>query len=893
MKVVPTTIVDQSPQPTPHNQTQTPHKNETTVKCTTSTTCTRLPNDYADVTLEAILCSWLPRPATVAVAAASARINSAYNSIVSAKLERSAARDSLAQLLCEAWDIEEELNSKFGFIATVLYALQVALPVYQSPIVKTAAPLQLLADVICSRDLLTIAYNSWDTTAGIVHAHKHAMRPPDLPAKAHPGAVGKVNVCYALVRGALATMDQSLYSEIKHYERHPAFRLLYNDQAAGVALYAFALKGVFRQPVRLALTLVLFPALAKDLTNVLKSLGANGVLHGALLCEADTIRGRAVGTVSLVDEAKSRSRRELLNVYEPDRKELADAIKAVLAEELPERYRATEWEDVDHFWARRSAHTANGAHHDSRFQVNRRIASHNTRRSAMEQVEHNLITSWDAKCEYSASLKLEHGKSRALFSADTSSYYAFSHLLTTVERKWVGKRVLLDPGLGGTYGMVRRVKAAGTGVYLMIDYTDFNAQHSLWAQQTVIRSVGETLAYPGELLDKLVSSFDNGTITVPLSRVEHNARVSRQYKIAGTLMSGHRATSFINSVLNRAYLLTVDKHFADVFALHVGDDVCCVCKTRHQAALLIAATMLSGVRINPVKQSVGEVTFEFLRTATSGATTYMYVARSISSFVSGNWTSMNVLNPMEALTTMARAAWTFENRTGCSGKGRIFGPFISHCCKMISDAEAAGIAAGTVSVNAGPVRYSGPVVKCIDVVADNSQATAQLRHKLARLDASARCATNAYLRDCITKYDAVAMAVAERTPLAPMLRASYAKALASSGDTSASRVIVRRRTFALRVTKPQLLDVVKIAKTYNPINPSFVACLLLPGMTKRQVDKFIQLTGLNYDYVAEIRKDSCSAPAVTMSPIVYSDAASFTTHANLMVPLLGRHRYLA
>lgn len=893
MKVVPTTVIDQSPQTTPYNQTQTPH-NKTATTTNPATALLDDPfSDYSAVTLEAVLCSWLPRPATVAVESASAYINGMYENITAGQLDGRTARDQLATLLCKAWDLEEDLTTKYGFIATVLYTLQVALPVYQNRVVKTVAPLQLLADVICSRDLLTVAYDSWDATAGTVHAHKHTMRPPDLPAKAHPGAVGKVNVCYALVRSAIARIDSSLYSALRHYERHPAFRLLYNDQAAGVALYAFALKGMFRQPVKLALTLVLYPALAKDLTNVLKSLGANGVLHGALLCEADTIRGRAVGNVSLVDEARCRSNPSLLNVYEPDRQELLDAIRAILAEELPECYRATEWEDVDHFWARRSAHTANGAHHDSRFQVDRRIASHNTRRSAMEQVERNLITSWDARCEYSASLKLEHGKSRALFSADTSSYYAFSHLLTTVERKWVGRRVLLDPGLGGTYGMVRRVKAAGPGVYLMIDYTDFNAQHSLWAQQAVIRSVGETLAYPGELLDKLVASFDNGTITVPLSRAEHNVRTGRHYKIAGTLMSGHRATSFINSVLNRAYLLTVDKHFADVFALHVGDDVCCVCRTRHQAALLIAATMLSGVRINPVKQSVGEVTFEFLRTATSGDTTYMYVARSISSFVSGNWTSLNILNPMEALTTMARAAWTFENRTGCSGKGRIFGPFIAHCCKMISDTEAAGIAAGTVSVNAGPVRYAGPVVKCIDIVADNSHETAQLRRKLARLNANARCATNAYLRDCVTKYDAAAMAVAERTPLTPMLRASYAKALASSGDTSAGRVVVKRRTFALRVTKPQLLDVVKIAKTYNPINPSFVACLLLPGMTKRQVDKFIQLTGLDYDHVAEIRKDSCSAPAVTMSPIVYSDAASFTTHASLMVPLLGRHRYLA
>ncbi len=95
-------------------------------------------------------------------------------------------------------------------------------------------------------------------------------------------------------------------------------------------------------------------------------------------------------------------------------------------------------------------------------------------------------------------------------------------------------------------------------------------------------------------LQWLIESFDN----------MHVMDMDGEWqRISGTLMSGHRMTSIINTILNAAYLRIVlgnDIYNACNF-LHVGDDVLATCDEASVAHTVVNATMQSSLRFQRQK----------------------------------------------------------------------------------------------------------------------------------------------------------------------------------------------------------------------------------------------------------------------------------------------------
>lgn len=789
------------------------------------------------------------------------------------------------------WAKQLAILTKVGFIPMCAFVTAFDFPVIQVAAARTAANIQLIADCLADQTITELLDTGQLRDDNIEYADPTGVTPPIFKQKSHAGAVGKINMPYRAMRKSISAYSQQIYATLRYYEaKHASLKLLYDDQASGWAMQTVGLWGLFANPAAIALNMIALPSVAKQVTNLLKGLGANSSLHGAVLCEMDTLRGRGVGAVSLGQEIRVRCDAQQLNCYKPDMSALKQAITAVLDDELPREHRSVIWEDVEHFWQRRCAHTSNGSHHDHRFRCTVSVASQQTRRSAMEQVEENLITNWDGKAYFTPSIKLEHGKSRALFSADTSSYYAFSHLLTTVERKWKHYKVILDPGRGGSYGIVERIKRAGAKIHLMLDYTDFNSQHTIEAQKMVIKLTAEALGYPNRLLNKLVESFDNMYIIHQLNDNRSRGRHVRTSHVAGTLMSGHRATSYINSVLNRAYLLCVSRSMSSTYSCHVGDDVYIASPDLGYAAQLLQACRTAGLRFNPIKQSVGPVCFEFLRAATHGNTTYMYAARCVSAFISGNWTSDMKLTPDEAVANMVRAAWTFNNRTGCLGKGIILALPIRILLKICMD-DAVGIAGGTISVNGGPVRYATDAIKVCTITRDDNTDGGRMRRKLASLPDNARYATTAYLKNCLTRYDSAAILITRRKPNLSMLRASYAKALTIGGGERGGKLSVRVTTQHVNIKGVTVLSRELLVKPYNILNPSFVADLLIPTMSTKEVDEFVTITGVPQWCVDELRRTKRTMPNIIITPVGYSDAASLRCKHDEAVAIQHHHAY--
>lgn len=592
---------------------------------------------------------------------------------------------------------------------------------------------------------------------------------------------------------------------------------LYNDQASAVCMYYIALAGNAANPILLlhSIVSVYYPELAKALSIIVKNCGANGTLFGAKLCEAQTLTGRGVGDCDLMAEARYRCNKGMCSqsVWACDLDKLRYYVHLVLEDELKDQ--VVEFEDLDSFWKRRwqwcvnGSHSAVLGHHDSRFRVKIPQVSQVHRRCVAEQIKDEPISTWNGEAYFTGSLKLEHGKLRALFACDTLTYFAFEHLLRPVEAKWHGHRVLLDPGRGGMVNILKRIhmmRESG-GCNIMIDFEDFNSQHSLEAQKIVFEELIKLTGYDQELGATIIRSFDHMNCYVGGRRVGH---------MYGTLCSGHRATTFINSVLNAAYIATVLDTYTSYTSMHVGDDVYMVCKDIESAAVIMQRLHESTLRINPMKQSVGVHAAEFLRMAVGADSAQGYVARSISSAISGNWLTLHKQSPREFLQTMVEHSWTLVNRSADATIATLLVRSVSRVTR-IKRKILRRLLLGTTALNNGPVRASNSnYLVCCQVKEDEDpRGTFSASARYDTLSTLPRFASTDYLTYCSTEMERRLLQDLNVSIINTMVSTSYDKTLSSSDNNCdykgfrysvATNPIVRACSSAVFLTARNFVD---------------------------------------------------------------------------------------
>lgn len=600
-----------------------------------------------------------------------------------------------------------------------------------------------------------------------------------FPRKAHPLAGKKANLYLDLVLADLGVLSRgylqdcgAAFSRIQPGE-------LYDDQACSAVVFAWAAapRLGFRRACELAIACALHPESGKALSNILKATGNNTVAQGALLCELNVLVGRGVADVDLLADAMRRIGPPAEGmVVCPNEMELRNAVRAIYAEEIKPGVR---FQDLDRFWAERYRWCVAGSHSrsanrtwlDTDLLPMQGLPPRLTRRMVSEMVHDNPLHSWDGRVGVSVSAKLEHGKSRALYSCDTRSYYAFTWLLRPVEQAWAGRRVVLDPGGDGHIGMVNRVNgmagARRKRCYTMLDYSDFNSQHSLRAQQIVI---SELISHCGldrhPLAAPLIASF--GLMDIYF-------RGQKLGRVGSTLMSGHRGTSFINSVLNAAYVrIAIGRHeYANIQSLHVGDDVLIVCDDCEHGWRIVKQIESIGCRLQHSKQSVGQLGFEFLRMAGHPRRgVHGYLARSVAGLVSGNWVSDVAMAPDTALRSMVHQARSIINR---SGNERAYAIMVSSVCKMtgLDRAIAMEFLSGEVAIAPGPCyRDDGRYCfRYVSAVATRRHA-AQSETWLSRLP---RYASIAYIEKGCSTVERIGLDIAGTIPWRAMASASYGR----------------------------------------------------------------------------------------------------------------------
>jgi hypothetical protein len=229
-----------------------------------------------------------------------------------------------------------------------------------------------------------------------------------------------------------------------------------------------------------------------------------------------------------------------------------------------------------------------------------------------------------------ASTKYEWAKMRAIYGTDVTSYiltnFAFMNCEDTLPKAFpVGKRA--NPSF-----VSARVAATLEGaVAFTLDYEDFNSQHSTESMQAVMRAW--VRVYKPYLSAEQIEAAKWAIASLDHVVVHDNTGLKTSYESRGTLMSGWRLTSFVNSVLNYIYTHAVAGNVGRTRrSVHNGDDVLMGVSSFATPVTVLRNAKVANIRLQRAKCNFGGLA-EFLRVDHVHGSTGQYLARNISTLV--------------------------------------------------------------------------------------------------------------------------------------------------------------------------------------------------------------------------------------------------------------------
>lgn len=482
-----------------------------------------------------------------------------------------------------------------------------------------------------------------------------------FPLKLHTGAKTKVNLFLRdVIHGAYVDGDKrkAQLSQLLLLRAARYSEVMYNDTATALYMWIYSALDVLGQPMVEQVVIRFMDEKAiKLLNNLMKTCGTKTQVDKSLLCEMTTMYGRATGEVDWIAENRTRTNYKAFMAEKAaclDKVRLREAIAHIYENEITQR---PKFQSTDEYWSKRWVFTKSGGHQR---RIERMVHGHTitkgeqvTRRMYAEAETSNILLRTKPAAYAGYSVKLEPGKSRALYGCDTVNYYHFDYVLREIERVWGNKEALLKPSQGDQTNDYMRWAGKMKAWKLMMDFDDFNSQHETEAKHMVFDELKAFLrrkySVANEVLDWCVKSIKNEWIAHPDGTMD---------KLVGTLLSGHRATTFINTVLNAAYMRTVLGELYPTGSKHAGDDILMSVDTLEELERIAERVGDSVLRMNPAKQALGDVNAEFLRASFTKQRTRGYVSRAIASAVAGNWVNEHELGTQEYITNIMGLCWT-------------------------------------------------------------------------------------------------------------------------------------------------------------------------------------------------------------------------------------------
>lgn len=268
------------------------------------------------------------------------------------------------------------------------------------------------------------------------------------------------------------------------------------------------------------------------------------------------------------------------------------------------------------------------------------------KRSFMETVPIDEMVDWINKepvINAIASEKYEMGKARAIYGTDVVDQGIMSYLLVVLEPR-LSNIDDIESGLTGkaeVLSIIRRKEIAGRDgeECTMLDYSDFNRQHTLTIQSLVFKCIKKRLislhahADAIRIADWCEQSMLNQKVKFP----GKNEFIS----VCQGLFSGMRGTNFVNTLLNKLYFKVAEKWIKEnldigglrLFSLHQGDDVWISNQSRLWAICLYRSLQRCGLIFSDKKQIQDKNMAEFLRVIYTKEGAKGYLARSVATLI--------------------------------------------------------------------------------------------------------------------------------------------------------------------------------------------------------------------------------------------------------------------
>lgn len=235
------------------------------------------------------------------------------------------------------------------------------------------------------------------------------------------------------------------------------------------------------------------------------------------------------------------------------------------------------------------------------------VANKTTVLSSIHDLSFDTLINRVPMIRASASIKYEWDKVRALYGCDITSYLMADFSMRDAEE-------CLPPyfpvGASAKEGNVKVIMSRmNTGLPFCYDYDDFNSQHSFSSQTEVLKAWADV--YKHDISDEQLDALRWTIASIQHQEVafEHDKTVRT---VASGLFSGWRHTAFMNTVLNRIYLLWAGLESKVSYAIHNGDDVYASLTYLKDGMELIDNAAKLGIRAQVTKMNIGTIA-EFLR----------------------------------------------------------------------------------------------------------------------------------------------------------------------------------------------------------------------------------------------------------------------------------------
>lgn len=208
-------------------------------------------------------------------------------------------------------------------------------------------------------------------------------------------------------------------------------------------------------------------------------------------------------------------------------------------------------------------------------------------------------------------------------------------------------------------------------MWLSLDYSDFNHEHTL--QSLVMWNMALSNAWRDSGVDERVAM--EKAIACEWVAYSHmntycNVGAENEYRMLGTLCSGHRDTARDNSALHGIYskivaemMGVVDRLSTPVVTYYTGDDEDGKFSDMVGAAHYLLGHALAGFDVNPVKQRAGHKSHEFLqREATGDGLPFRPMFAALAQLASGNWYKDVHIWYDAAVQAVSDNVWELHNR---------------------------------------------------------------------------------------------------------------------------------------------------------------------------------------------------------------------------------------